>query len=558
MITTRFAPSPTGYIHIGNCRTALFSYLWMLHERQQEKQDEKSDSRFILRIEDTDSERSKDEYVTELCRNLADLGITWDVGPDPDPAVEAQRTPEEKRAYTQSLRTDIYAKYYQQLIDAGFAYKCFCTEQTLKMVRKRQVAKGEPPRYSGTCRSLSQEEITKKEEAGLQSVLRFKVDTSAEIKFSDRVKGAQKFLGKNIGDFVIRKSGGEASFMFANAVDDALMGVNLVIRGDDHLSNTPYQIMILQTLGLPIPEYAHISLINGSDGAPLSKRNGSQSIKDLLLDVNYFIEDDNESIDNTIGGSNNDERVSDKIDKYLYRSCLPQALLNSLARLGCAYDSEELMDLQDLAKNFNPNKLARSPARYDNKQLRHWQTLAMHKLLNQIIAGDKKSYYAKDVLKYVDHLFIKYSGPLYEGPFLKQIDKIQFIRTYKDGIYCLKNLDNYTHLAGPPGHLDIRMRTPKEADSKFISLVIDVINNAPSGSIDELRESWKDITKQIQEKSGRKGKELFLPLRIGITASPIGPPLNEFYALIGKEEAIKRFNSFAEHLIAREKNNSHK
>ncbi|MBE8182320.1 MAG: hypothetical protein HAW61_02205, partial [Candidatus Portiera sp.] len=431
--------------------------------------------------------------------------------------------------------TDIYTKYYQQLIDAKVAYKCFCSDASLKMVRKRQLANGEPPRYSGTCRSLSQEEILSKEAAGEEAVLRFKVDPAAEIKFTDKVKGEQKFLGKNIGDFVIRKSGGDASFMFANAVDDALMGVDLVVRGDDHLSNTAYQLMILQQLNLPLPEYAHISLITGSDGAPLSKRNGSASIRDLLIDFSKIRREDLITVD----GSN---ALTDKINGGLHKSCFPIAILNALARLGCAYESEELMDMPGLATAFDPDKLSRSPARYDRQQLKHWQALAMHDVSKEVVAGGKLADYADDLLKYVEFIIVSDGR---DG-----VDATQFVRTFKDNVYCLKDLRDWALLLYTANINQGKIMGAEETDKKFYEDFAEIIKNSPDGSIDELRDSWKDITKELQEKTGRKGKQLFLPLRIALTGITYGPPLDEFYALIGKEDASYRLNGMAKITIS--------
>lgn len=631
MVTTRFAPSPTGYIHLGNCRTALFSYLWMLHEKHKNG----GDGKFILRIEDTDKDRSKDEYVTELCRNLDDLGIKWDLGPDPDPTKEKVRSDAEKREYTQSLRTDIYEDHYNKLIGDGVAYKCFCSDAQLKMVRKRQLANGEPPRYSGTCRSLSAEEVASKEAAGEPAVLRFKVDPAAEIKFTDKVKGEQKFLGKNIGDFVIRKSGGDASFMFANAVDDALMGVDLVIRGDDHLSNTAYQIMILQQLGLQVPEYAHISLINGADGAPLSKRNGSQSIRDLL---NGALEYDNDKdVESDVKGGLEIGRVKKDV---IHGTYLPKGIINTLARLGCAYESEELMDMDDLAKNFNPDKLARSPARFDNKQLNHWQALASRQEFVETIAASNSGIvdkYKKIVIPHIIEEKNKYEniskqfmkGPIivhevykhvdepstdarkeykhmlnwltkalkddqeFDNTFLAakktyeelnkssiedkklqsnlithfiykellgddlveyvrnmkswdaNLDAVQYLRTIKDNVIVREDIDKrYTELFLKYSS----NRLGADVNEKFYKYAIEVIKQDSEGSADNLRDSWKDIVKEIQEKSGKKGKDLFVPLRGALTGQKHGPPLDEFYALIGKDRAIDRLTQAASFL----------
>ena len=323
---TRFAPSPTGFIHLGNARTALFSALFAKSQN----------GCFLLRIEDTDRERSQLEFAQGLQADLKWLGLEWQEGP----GVEGKHAP-----YWQSQRDSIYARYYEQLIKDKKAYPCFCTEEQLELGRKLQRARGIAPRYAGTCRSLSQAEIEKKLAVGLRPSLRFQVPENELIEFEDLVKGKQKFSANDIGDFIIRRSDESSSFMFCNAIDDALMGVTHVVRGEDHLTNTPRQLMILQALNLSKPHYAHISLILGSDGAPLSKRNGSRSIKELR-ELGY----------------------------------LSSAVTNYLARLGHYYEDNSFMNLSQLGRLFQDKSLSKSPARYDESQLIYWQKLAVQNL----------------------------------------------------------------------------------------------------------------------------------------------------------------------------------
>lgn len=498
-IITRFAPSPTGHMHIGNCRTALFSYLWALHERLNGDKEAK----FILRIEDTDKERSNQEYVHALCQDLSVLGIKWDIGPDPDPEKEKHRNEQERAEYTQSLRTNIYHKYYNQLIEQGLAYPCFCSEAMLKMTRKRQMAAGEPPRYSGTCRSLSNEEVEQKLAAGEEPVLRFKVDDNAVIEFVDKVKGKQKFLGKNIGDFVIRKGSkgyGETSFMFANAVDDALMSVTLVVRGEDHLSNSPYQIMILQALGLPVPEYAHISLITGNDGAPLSKRNGNMSIQELLNLKNITTED----------------------------SYLPDAITNYLARLGNAYTSEELLSIEDMAKEFNPDKLSKSSANYDQQHLIFWQNEAIYHPLRDIAKLPK---FVKDAI--VERLSnVDKMGDL---------DLEQFTHTIKYNVQFYSDLIRWADLLS--GRWDVSQLDfgTVNADKEIYAQAAELAKGVKDDSAEDLKKGWHHITAQISSSTERKGKRLFKPLRLALSGVDYGPPLEDIFTLLGKERAAKRF-----------------
>lgn len=326
-IRSRFTPSPTGVMHLGNLRTALFSYLFA---RSQQK--EGKSTSFLLRIEDTDAARSRDEYTQGLMNDLFWLGINWDEGP---------LLGDSTGPYFQSQRVDIYETYYQQLLAEDKAFWCYCTEAELSLQRKAQLQAGQPPRYTGNCRHLTESQIAKKHALGIKPALRFKVSNDGEIRFNDVIQGPKLFKKSDIGDFIIQKQDGSASFMFCNAVDDALMGVTHVVRGEDHLTNTPRQLLILDALGLKAPNYCHMSLILGGDGKPLSKRNGSHSIQDLRK-AGYF----------------------------------PLAILNYLARLGHNIPHQTFLSLNELEHSFALSNLSKSAARYDEMQLRNWQKIA--------------------------------------------------------------------------------------------------------------------------------------------------------------------------------------
>lgn len=325
-LKTRFCPSPTGLLHLGNVRTALFNYLFAKSKQ----------GCFLLRIEDTDLERSKETFTDALMRDLHWLGLEWDEGSDKDQG---------NGPYHQSKRQAVYDDYYERLEGADEAYPCFCSEEQLVLSRKIQRAAGNPPRYAGTCRMLTEEQIKEKLEGGIKPTLRFEVPQNEVIQFHDLVRGEQQFQSDDIGDFIIRRADGTPPFMFCNAIDDALMGVTHVLRGEDHLTNTPRQIMLLEALGLPIPTYAHIALIVGPDGSPLSKRHGSRSLE-ALRDLGY----------------------------------LPSAIINYLARLGHYYEKEAMMDLAELAERFKVESLNKSPAKFNIQQLDYWQKRAIEHL----------------------------------------------------------------------------------------------------------------------------------------------------------------------------------
>lgn len=323
---TRFAPSPTGYIHMGNARTALFSYL----AAQAQGGD------FVLRIEDTDAERSREEYVDALREDLLWLGLPWQEGPDADKG---------NGPYWQSQRDAIYAQYYQKLQEMGMVYPCFCTPVELELMRKMQAQAGLPPRYDGRHANLTPEQVAERKAEGQTFTLRFRVPKGEEVVFDDMVKGKQRFKTDDIGDFIIARGDGSPAFFFCNAIDDALMGITHVLRGEDHLTNTPRQILMLKALGLNVPNYGHMNLILGTDGAPLSKRNGSRNIRQMQAE-----------------------------------GFRPDAVLNYMARLGHYYENPAYMSPTELGAAFKVENCGSAPARFDEAQLHYWQKEAVMRM----------------------------------------------------------------------------------------------------------------------------------------------------------------------------------
>jgi nondiscriminating glutamyl-tRNA synthetase len=328
-VVTRFAPSPSGELHLGNMRTALFNYLLAL----------KHGGHMVLRVEDTDAARTKEAYVTALCVDLSWMDLKWEEGPD---------RPGPHGPYRQSQRTVIYQRYFEVLEREGRAYPCFCTQIELEISRRAQLAAGRPPRYAGTCRDLSAAERQGKLARGIRPTLRFSVPAGKRIEFLDLVHGPQSFLSDDIGDFIIRREDGTANFFYSNALDDALMQITHVIRGEDHLANTPRQRLLLEALGLPSPEYGHVSLLLGADGSPLSKRHGAASVRELR--------------------------------EAGYSSI---ALCNHLFRLGHSTPNNAVLSLPEMAQAFDPTHLQRSPAHFDFTQLRHWQSEWVHGLSSE-------------------------------------------------------------------------------------------------------------------------------------------------------------------------------
>ena len=315
-VRVRFAPSPTGPFHIGGARSALFNFLFA----------RKYGGKVILRIEDTDRERSSRGSEQDIMNSMGWLGITWDEGPD----VGGEFGP-----YRQMERLSIYEKYVQQLFDKGYAYYCYCTEEELEALRQEQMAKGEMVRYTGRCRDLTEEERKAFEAEGRKAVVRFRVPEEEIIKINDLVRGEVSFESSGIGDFIIVKSDGVPTYNFAVVVDDHEMGITHVIRAEEHLSNTPRQVLIYNALGIPLPEFAHISLILGKDHSKMSKRHGATSI-----------------------------------NQYMELGYLPEALVNFLALLGWAPEGEEeVLSMEELIAGFSLDRVSKSPAVFDLEKL---------------------------------------------------------------------------------------------------------------------------------------------------------------------------------------------
>ncbi len=456
---TRFAPSPTGLLHLGNIRTALFNYLLARGAH----------AAFLLRIEDTDAARGHEKYAEALQQDMAWLGLAWQEGP----GIGGPHGP-----YYQSQRGAEYERYFAALQQQGQAYRCFCSEHELEVARKTQLAAGRPPRYSGRCRSLSAAEIQQRLAAGTPATLRFHVADGAAVTFNDKVRGEQVFRTDDIGDFVIRRSDGSPAFFFCNAIDDALMGVGLVMRGEDHLANTPRQILLLKALGLPVPEYAHISLVVGADGSPLSKRHGSRTVQELRA-TGYF----------------------------------PEAIVNYLARLGHTYESNQFMNLDALAAHFDSARLGRAPARFDEVQLQHWQREALLHLAPATVwtwMGEAVQAIVPAAARagFIDTVRANITVP---G------DALRWARI----IFT----DDWTAAQGCSAAV-------AEAGGEFF--------RHAGAALEQHGTDFKAFSQHIKHATGAKGKALFLPLRAALSGELDGPEMVKLLPLIGVDRARAR------------------
>lgn len=458
-VRTRFSPSPTGMIHLGNARAALFSDLYA----------KKNNGVFILRIEDTDAARSEEKFVDALQDDLNWLGVHWQEGP----GVGGEFGP-----YWQSQRQDIYAKFYKILEDNKQIYPCFCTDQELNLARKVQLSAGQPPRYSGKCRKLSQEEIDKRLASGIKPAWRFIVPTNTAIEFEDLVKGPQCFQSDDIGDFIIRRADSTAPFLFCNAIDDALMQVSNVLRGEDHIANTPRQLMILKALGLHTPQYGHLSLIVGDDNSPLSKRHGSFSVGDIRT-----------------------------------QGYLPIAIMNYLARLGHTCDTNELLDFDHLAQHFNLDKLSRSPARFDLSQLMYWQKTAVQALDADSLWRWLGEHVRNQVPEAMQQLFAETVKANTEFP--------------DDALTWAKVFFHENAPIDEEGKNIIR-----EAGEQFF-VEADL-------AVDKYGIQLQDVLNDMKKTLGLSGKKLFMPLRVALTGKVHGPELAHIAELLGQKKIKHR------------------
>lgn len=463
--TTRFAPSPTGRLHLGNARTALFNGLLARRDGGE----------MILRLEDTDRERSRVDFEQGILEELRWLGLDWRQGPD---------TGGPNAPYRQSERQAVYDAYYRQLEESDLVYPCFCSQEALKVARKAQLAAGLPPRYSGTCARLSREETTARLARGDAATLRFRVPADETVVFDDIVRGEQHFATKDIGDFVIRRADGTPSFFFSNAVDDALMGVTHALRGEDHLANTPRQILLLRALELSPPRYGHFPLVLDSDGGPLSKRLGSLGLADLRE-----------------------------------QGYLPLALANYLARLGHGYAEEKFRDLDALAADFDLARFGRAPAKYDPAQLRHWQKEAMLRLEDEAF----------------DAWLLAHAGSRLAA--LDDDARRAFARAVRDNVTLPEDARRFAaRLLGD------------EMDETAVAVLqdagADFFNEALALAASE--SGFASFAKAVGTRTGRSGKALYMPLRAALTGETHGPEMARIWELLGPQKTHARLARAAE------------
>lgn len=460
MITTRFAPSPTGYLHIGGLRTALFSWLWA----------QKNSGQFLLRIEDTDLARNSDEAVEAILEAFNWVGMSYD-----------------GEALYQSKRFELYTKYVEQLLEAGKAYKCYMSKEELTALREEQMAKGERTRYDGRYR-----DFTGTPPEGVEPVIRIKAPTDGNIVFNDGVKGEICIASSEVDDFVIARAGGVPTYNFVVAIDDALMGLTDVIRGDDHLYNTPKQIVVYEALGFKLPNFYHVAMINNEQGKKLSKRDGATDVME-----------------------------------YKALGYLPEALLNFLVRLGWSHGDQEIFSMDEMIEFFDPKDINKSASNYNLDKLLWLNAHYIKNMPNEKLARLLKEY----------------------GVHIEGHDKLELLldATKERGKTLVALANQINLILTTPSEYD-----PKASKKAFKGDATTILTDFASilktwkTPLHSPPEYHAVIEQFVAEKEIGFGK-IGQPLRVSLLGSMTGSGLDEIMAILGVDETIERIEKAVEY-----------
>ncbi|MBF7048967.1 glutamate--tRNA ligase [Campylobacter volucris] len=457
-ISTRFAPSPTGYLHIGGLRTALYNYLYA----------RKNNGKFLLRIEDTDLKRNSQEATQAIIEAFKWCGLDYD-----------------GKIEYQSQRFDIYKKYIQKLLDEGKAYYCYMSKEELDELRAKQEANKQRPKYDGRYRDFKGTPPS-----GIEPVVRIKAPSSGEIKFIDGIKGEVSFQAEDIlDDFVIARSDGSPIYNLTVVIDDALMGVSDVIRGDDHLSNTPKQIVLYEALGFKIPKFYHVAMIHGEDGKKLSKRHGATDVME-----------------------------------YKNMGILPQALLNFLVRLGWSHGDDEIFDIEKMKEFFDPNHINKSASCYNFKKLEwlnaHYiKTLPFEEINRQL----------KD---------LGFDLSVYENAnFL-----LDMLRERAKNLHDIIN--NAKVLLNDPKEYDQKAidKFLNETNLTYLEKYANVLENQKKAH------EFEEFTNKFLEENGLKLKDLAQAIRIALTGSSVSPSIFEVLEFLGVQKCKLRVENLLKYM----------
>lgn len=489
-VRVRFAPSPTGFLHIGGLRTALYNYLFAKHNNGD----------FILRIEDTDRTRYVEGAIENLIQSLKWAGIEVDEGVILN---EEGKLTEKGQCgpYIQSNRLDIYKKYVDKLIESGHAYYCFCSKDRLDNLREEQRIKGQVPKYDGRCRSIPIEEAKRRIANGEEYVVRLKLPRNRFIKFHDLVRGDVTINTDEIDDQVLMKSDGFPTYHMAVVVDDHLMKITHVVRGEEWLASTPKHVFLYEALGWEAPEFVHLPTVLNKNHKKLSKREGDVSVED-----------------------------------FKKRGYLPEGLINYLALVGWSpEDDEEIMTLKDLIPKFSFDRVVKSGGIFDVDKL-NWVN----------------SHYMKDYdlekLCQLEKPYMVESGLMTEEEIDNNFEWFKIlVETVRDGLDKLEDLPKAVQFLF--GDLNVKEENALEELKKdhvlqLIDQFIEELN-----SLEEVDDEFsRTVMKKIQKATGIKGKDLYMPVRAAISGNVHGPELNNIILLLGKENLLKRLNSSKKYL----------
>jgi glutamyl-tRNA synthetase len=456
-IKVRFAPSPTGFLHIGGVRTALFNWLFARHHG----------GKFVLRIEDTDHERSTEESIAEILESMKWLGLDWDEGP-----------------YRQTERQEIYSQKVDQLLKEGKAYRCYCTPEELDRKRNEAQKKGLKPKYDGTCRERADQQTP--------SVIRFKAPLEGSVVVDDLLRGKVVFDVGELDDLILQRTDGSPTYNFVVVVDDADMAITHVIRGDDHLSNTPRQCLLYDALNFSRPKFAHISMILGQDKARLSKRHGATSAL-VYRDMGY----------------------------------LPSAMINYLARLGWSHGDQEIFSREEMIQHFSFDSVNTSAAVFDPDKL-SW--------LNEHYI---KTTPPEELAQHLEPVLVR-TGVLKEGHGLAEIAKV--IPALNERAKTLVEMAEKSTF-----YFNKEVEFDEKAKNKFLTADARPLLEKVIAGLSQLEnfsaEDIETLFKKIVEEEGTKLGKLAQPVRVALTGTTVSPGIYDVILLLGKEETLTRLKN---------------
>ena len=464
-IITRFPPSPTGYLHIGGARTALFNWLYA----------RKTKGKFILRIEDTDAARSTKESTDAILESLEWLGMDWDEGP-----------------YFQTQRYDIYDDHIEKLIASGHAYYCSCTPEEVNAMREAAKARGSKPMYNGRCRNRGLKK-------GSDTVVRLRTPDTGATVVEDIVKGHTAFQNAEIDDFIIRRSDGSAMYNLAVVIDDLTMGINTIIRGDDHLINTPKQMLIYAALGADMPVFAHVPMVLGSDKSRLSKRHGAMSV-----------------------------------GEYRKMGFLPDAMINYLVRLGWSHGDQEFFERDELVEKFDLEHLGRSASMFDTDKLMAINSKHIQKKTPEALAGH--------LIPHLNALGIDAA----DDPFTRGV--IETLQPRSKTLVEMAQSASFYYA----DHIQFNEKAAKKFLTPSSEQILAQSADGMEAMADFSQENLESLFKQIMESSDLKFGKIAQPLRVAVTGTTVSPGIFEMLLALGRDKTVRRLRSAVQFI--REKN----